>query len=196
MLPIIFLIINRMTKNVKREDAEKEWEDKEELNGERDDLNIHVKCVTDEENGLVLFAEAGSDFVDALLTFLRLPLGTVVKFVKPLYYTKVIGSLTTLYNGLENLDSIHFLNKDAKSMLLSPKGLVSKYDWPRYESGFTESTASFTIRDDLWVMGGVEGSVMSTLDSLGYDLIEMEGAKIKDVTFGLTEVKSVLMFLF
>lgn len=188
-----------MTKNVKREDAEKEWEDKEELNGEREDWNIHVKFVINKEKTEVLFAEAGSDFVDALLTFLLLPLGTIAKFLNNHFIdfeTPVIGSLSTLYNGLENLDSIHFLNRDAKTLLLNPKGLVSKYDWPRYESGLTESTASFAISDYLWVMGGVEGSVVSTLNSLGIDLIDMNGAETKDVTFNLNEVKSILMFLF
>ena len=191
-----------MTKNVKREDAEEEWEDKEELNDEREgteeewkDLNIHAKFVTNKEKSKVLFAEGGSDFVDALLTFLLLPLGTIVKFLND-HYDKalVIGSLSSLYNGLENLDSIHFLNEDAKSLLLNPKGLVSKYDWPRYESGLAESTASFAISDDLRVMGGVEGSVMSTLNSLGIALTDMDGAEIKDVTFDLDEVKSMFLF--
>ncbi|KAL1555510.1 hypothetical protein AAHA92_11236 [Salvia divinorum] len=201
-----------MTKNVKREGADEEWEDKEELNderegaedmsedeeeeseGEREDLSIYVKFVTNKENTRVLFAEVGSDFADALLTFLLLPLGTIVKFLNN-HYSKapVIGSLSSLYNGLENLDSIDFLHKDAKSLLLTPKGLVSKYDWPKYESGLTESTASFTISDDLRVMGGVEGSVMSTLNSLGIALIDMDGAETKDVTFDLHEILELLM---
>ncbi|XP_042008741.1 uncharacterized protein LOC121757273 [Salvia splendens] len=175
-----------MTENVKREDKEEEWVD----------FYIRVKFVTNKEKTKVLFAEAGSDFADALLTFLLIPLGTIVKFVNKYYKDKapVIGSLSTLYNALENLDDIHFPNKDAKTLLLNPKGLLSKHDWPDYDPGFTESTASFVISDDLRVMGSVESSVMSTLTSLGIGLVDMDGAETRDVTFGFRKILKLLIF--
>ncbi|KAL7128793.1 hypothetical protein ABFS83_13G018200 [Erythranthe nasuta] len=73
----------------------------------------------------VLFAEIDSSFADVLVSFLTLPLGTIIKVLKKHYgddqETRVtIGSITTLYNGLANLDISHFETEAAKEMLLDP----------------------------------------------------------------------------
>ncbi|KAL6554124.1 hypothetical protein OROMI_019797 [Orobanche minor] len=75
---------------------------------------------------MVLYAEADSHFVDVLLSFLTLPLGTIIRILGKHYgddeaHAPVIGSLTTMYNGLANLDNDHFCTESGKQMLLNPR---------------------------------------------------------------------------
>jgi hypothetical protein len=42
---------------------------------------VSLKVIVDRERNKVLYAEAGKDFVDALLSFLTLPLGTIARLV-------------------------------------------------------------------------------------------------------------------
>ncbi|KAH6780508.1 hypothetical protein C2S52_011745 [Perilla frutescens var. hirtella] len=71
----------------------------------------------------VVFAEADSHVVDVLLSFLTFPLGKMVRILENHYGNEapVVGSLTTLYRGLFNLDSTHFCVVGAKQMLLNPR---------------------------------------------------------------------------
>ncbi|XP_057792678.1 uncharacterized protein LOC131009392 [Salvia miltiorrhiza] len=158
---------------------------------------IHVKLIMNKGKTKVLFAEAGSDFVDALLSFLPLPLGTIVKVLKKQFGEKVLlaGSLKTLYNGLANLDTIHFLTEDAKILLLNPTSLDEDEQLPLDEV-FTETTASFIISDDLKVMRSVEGSVMSTLRSLGIAITDMDGAEIRDMHLGYAQMMTLMAIMF
>ncbi|GFP79562.1 hypothetical protein PHJA_000099700 [Phtheirospermum japonicum] len=77
-----------------------------------------------EEKTKVLFAEADSDFADVLLSFLTLPLGTIIRVMNKHYQDKappVIGSLTSLYKGLGNLNKAYFWSEGGKQMLLNPR---------------------------------------------------------------------------
>ncbi|CAL9025455.1 unnamed protein product [Prunus brigantina] len=66
-----------------------------------------------QEHNKVLFAESGKDFVDFLfITFLSLPVGTVIKLLSK---KCMVGCLGKLYDSLENLDNTYLqpnLNKD------------------------------------------------------------------------------------
>ncbi|KAL6554111.1 hypothetical protein OROMI_019784 [Orobanche minor] len=86
------------------------------------DVKFSLKVVINKQKTKVLFAEAGRDFTDVLLSFLTLPLGKIVRVLERHYKDEapVIGSLTSLYNGLSNLDSTHFSTESAKQMLLDP----------------------------------------------------------------------------
>ncbi|XP_012841430.1 PREDICTED: uncharacterized protein LOC105961722 [Erythranthe guttata] len=91
------------------------------------DVEFNLEVVTGEHDQ-VLFLEAGSDFADVLISFLTLPLGTIVRVLNQHYCgdddkeaPPTIGSLTSLYNGLENLDSCHFWTESCKEMLLNPR---------------------------------------------------------------------------
>ncbi|KAL7128791.1 hypothetical protein ABFS83_13G018000 [Erythranthe nasuta] len=91
-----------------------------------EDVKFSLKVMTNKLRTKVLFAETDSDFVDVLFSFLTLPLGTIVKVLKKHYgddeETAVgIGSLTSLYNGLANLDSVHFSTDGCKEVLLNPR---------------------------------------------------------------------------
>ncbi|KAL7086743.1 hypothetical protein ACP275_13G019800 [Erythranthe tilingii] len=90
------------------------------------DVKFSLKVMTNKLRTKVLFAEADSGFVDVLISFLTLPLGTIMKVLKKHYgddeETAVdIGSLTSLYNGLANLESVHFWTEGCKEVLLNPR---------------------------------------------------------------------------
>lgn len=87
------------------------------------DVKFLLKVMVNKEKRKILFAEADCRFVDVLLSFLTLPLGTIVRILEKHYGDEapVIGSLTTLYNGVANLDSFHFWTEGAKSILLHPR---------------------------------------------------------------------------
>ncbi|XP_057792644.1 uncharacterized protein LOC131009366 [Salvia miltiorrhiza] len=93
------------------------------MSDSKKDVTFSLKAMVNEEKRKVLFADVDSTFADVLLSFLTLPLGTIVRILKKHYEDEqpVFGSLTTLYNGLENLDSVHFWTKGAKSILLHPQ---------------------------------------------------------------------------
>ncbi|KAJ8639407.1 hypothetical protein MRB53_016101 [Persea americana] len=77
-----------------------------------------LTLLVDNERNRVIYAESGKDFVEILLSFLTLPLGTVIKLSGK---QSNMGSLTMLYKSLEDLD-LEFLNtKACKDMLLHPK---------------------------------------------------------------------------
>ena len=86
------------------------------------DVRFTLRAMLNKENKKFLFADIDSSFADVLLSFLTLPLGMIVRILKNHYKDEppAFGSLATLYNGLANLDSIHFWTEDAKSILLHP----------------------------------------------------------------------------
>lgn len=88
------------------------------------DATFSLKVMVNKEKRKVLFADVDSTFADVLLSFLTLPLGAIVRILKNHYGDEeapAFGSLTSLYNSLENLDSVHFLTEGAKSILLHPR---------------------------------------------------------------------------
>lgn len=76
---------------------------------------IQVKFVVDKEERKVVFGESGKEFVDVLLSFLTLPLGTVVRLLGK---QSSLGCFDGLYKSVENLDIAHFQIKACKNMLL------------------------------------------------------------------------------
>ena len=162
------------------------------MNEEKEEVRLPVKFIVNKDKTKVLFAEAGHDFTDALLSFLVLPLGTIMKILKK-HKAPVIGSLSTLYNGLVNLDTFHFSTEDAKNLLLNPKSLDAG-EHPRFDRAFTKARACFIIGDDLKVMRSVEGSIMSTLNRLGVAMTEMDEAETWNLKFGYKEVRICILF--
>ncbi|KAL7086747.1 hypothetical protein ACP275_13G020200 [Erythranthe tilingii] len=102
------------------------------------DVEFTLKVMINKQKTKVVFAEIDSDFADVLISFLTMPLGTIIRVLKNHYgedeETRVnIGSLTTLYDGLlirlcktntyhlSNLDNDHFETEAAKKLLLHPE---------------------------------------------------------------------------
>ncbi|KAK2972223.1 hypothetical protein RJ640_014281 [Escallonia rubra] len=84
---------------------------------------LTLKIWVDKAQNKVLFAEAGEEFVDILLSFLTLPLGTIVRLLsKPSDALQLkLGSLTTLYESVSALQTKHFWTEAGKVMLLNPR---------------------------------------------------------------------------
>ncbi|EYU34005.1 hypothetical protein MIMGU_mgv1a021208mg [Erythranthe guttata] len=84
-----------------------------------------LKVYVNKQNTKVLFAEADRDFVEVLISFLTLPLGTIVRVLRKHYgdnhdSAPVFGSITTLYDGISKLDSVNFWTEGCKEVLLNP----------------------------------------------------------------------------
>ncbi|KAK7256844.1 hypothetical protein RIF29_30376 [Crotalaria pallida] len=90
---------------------------------------VTLRLVIDEAKNKVVFAHAGKDFVDALLSFLTLPLGTIARLVANESNIEKcsIGSLSSLYESVANLEAKHFLTETCKEMLLQPRNSMESY---------------------------------------------------------------------
>jgi hypothetical protein len=80
--------------------------------------SIKIKLAVDKAWNRVLFANAGSDFVDVLLSFMTLPLSAV----RLVAGASSPGCLSTLYQGISCLRESKLLRFDAcHDMLLRPR---------------------------------------------------------------------------
>ncbi|KAK4268666.1 hypothetical protein QN277_025286 [Acacia crassicarpa] len=91
---------------------------------------ISLRVILDKEKNTVLYAEAGKDFVDVLLSFLTLPLGTSARLVdkdsnmKPLR----LGCISSLYQSLANLEPKYWNSETCKQMLLQPRSPMERFN--------------------------------------------------------------------
>ncbi|XP_077252484.1 uncharacterized protein LOC143891861 [Tasmannia lanceolata] len=69
----------------------------------------------------VLFAEAGKDFTDFLMSLLALPVGSVIRLLTK---QKMVGCIGKLYESVENLSGTYILPGSDKNLLLNP-GMVT-----------------------------------------------------------------------
>ncbi|XP_061352110.1 uncharacterized protein LOC133283527 [Gastrolobium bilobum] len=78
-------------------------------------VKVPLKVLVDKGKNKVVFAEAGKDFVDALFSFLTLPLGTIVRLIRKESNIQQVrvGSLSSLYESVE--------------MLLQPRNSMEAY---------------------------------------------------------------------
>ncbi|KAL3635458.1 hypothetical protein CASFOL_020005 [Castilleja foliolosa] len=88
-----------------------------------EDVKFSLSVLVNKQRTKVLYAEVESDFADILLSFLSLPLGTIVRILGKHYgdESPVVGSLTTLYKSLSNLNNDLFCTESCKLMLLNPR---------------------------------------------------------------------------
>ncbi|KAL6569447.1 hypothetical protein OROMI_013961 [Orobanche minor] len=95
-----------------------------------EDVQFSLKVLINKQKTKVLYAKADNHLVDVLLSFLTLPLGTVIKILGKHYgndeaQAPVIGSLNTMYNGLANLDSDHFCTESSNRQRFQSSKLIS-----------------------------------------------------------------------
>ncbi|KAF3451019.1 hypothetical protein FNV43_RR07108 [Rhamnella rubrinervis] len=103
---------------------------------------IELKLSIDKTRNQVLFAESNKAFVDVLLSFLTLPMGTIVRLADK---KSGIGSMDKLYKSAEGFDEEYFWTKAGKSMLLDPRSaygihynnLIVKVDETDYTKLYT-----------------------------------------------------------
>ncbi|KAF7825581.1 DUF674 family protein [Senna tora] len=84
---------------------------------------ISLRLMVDKERKRVIFAEAGKEFVDVLLSFLTLPLGTIARLVSKDSNLKAVkfGCISSLYQSVGNIDQEYFCTNTCKEMLLQPR---------------------------------------------------------------------------
>lgn len=85
------------------------------------DTKLSMKLLIDTKAGKVLFAEAEKDCVDFLFHILSLPAGTIISLLKE---KGMSGSLTNLYESVENLKDTYIQPNQCKDILLKPKSSV------------------------------------------------------------------------
>ncbi|KAG6760270.1 hypothetical protein POTOM_036777 [Populus tomentosa] len=76
---------------------------------------ISLKLLIDSKHNKVVFAEAGKDFVDFLLSLLALPVGTVIRLLTK---STMIGCIANLYGSLEKLDESYMQPNQNKDSIL------------------------------------------------------------------------------
>ncbi|XP_057489362.1 uncharacterized protein LOC130775221 [Actinidia eriantha] len=78
---------------------------------------VSLKLLIDTKSSRVLYAEAGKDFVDFLVSLLHLPVVTVIRLIKD----SMVGSLSDLYESIENLTETYWQPNHNKESLLQPQ---------------------------------------------------------------------------
>lgn len=86
---------------------------------------IDIKVVQSKSQKKVIFAEANGDFVNFILSFLTMPLGSIIKLLGPNSFD---GCVTNLYKSVENLDSS--LCTCSHTVLLNP-GVAPQFGCPK-----------------------------------------------------------------
>ncbi|KAF6169807.1 hypothetical protein GIB67_034199 [Kingdonia uniflora] len=82
---------------------------------------IQLKVLVNIEHNRVVFVESQKNFDDILLSFLTLPVGTIIRLLRKQPHPLRMGYLNSLYEGLENLEASYFKNDICKNMLLRPR---------------------------------------------------------------------------
>jgi hypothetical protein len=90
---------------------------------------VSLRIMVDKERNRVLYAEAGKDFVDVLLSFLTLPLGTIARLISQKSNIEAVefGSISSLYRGVLDLDQQYLWSPACKEMLLQPRNSMEFY---------------------------------------------------------------------
>jgi hypothetical protein len=84
---------------------------------------VTIRVLVDKKKNKVLFAEADKDFVDVLLSFLTLRLGTIAKLVAndSNFEALSFGSISSLYQSVSDLDEKYLWSQTCKEMLINPR---------------------------------------------------------------------------
>ncbi|XP_048420664.1 uncharacterized protein LOC125468015 [Pyrus x bretschneideri] len=81
---------------------------------------ISLKALVDKERNQIMFIESENDFIDVVLSFLTIPMGTIVRLAPKQSVPLEIGCMKNLYASVENMDVKHFWSKACRDMLLCP----------------------------------------------------------------------------
>ncbi|CAI9301553.1 unnamed protein product [Lactuca saligna] len=173
------------------------------------DKSVQLKVYLDKKKKKVKFAVAEEDFVEILFSFFTLPLGTIAKLSRKYSNNDIkVGSLTSLYGSVVDLNLQHFSSKNSKDGLLNPrnsslshcKKLKVNLDEtnPMDDSVatddvvFLKNKGNFIITDDLNVKPFMLDKSIQLLNSLGVESINcLEERKMR---FGLEEFSNLLMW--
>ncbi|KAM1255096.1 hypothetical protein PS1_029564 [Malus domestica] len=79
---------------------------------------ISLKALVDKERNHVIFIESDKHFIDVLLSFLTIPMGTIVRNTRKHSVPVEIGCLNNLYASVANIDVQHLQTEAYRRMLL------------------------------------------------------------------------------
>lgn len=87
--------------------------------------SIRFKALVNKESNKVIFVETDNvDFIDALFSFLTIPMGTIIKLDRNNSHSSTpvkIGCMNNLYSSVESMDGHYFRGEGCKAMLLCPR---------------------------------------------------------------------------
>ncbi|CAL2263797.1 unnamed protein product [Prunus armeniaca] len=86
-----------------------------------------LEGLVDKRSNTILFVESDNDFIDVLLSFLTIPMGTIVRRARKHSVPLEIGSLINLYASVANIDVRHFQAEACKEMLIYPHNGVESH---------------------------------------------------------------------
>ncbi|KAL6292796.1 hypothetical protein ACE6H2_000938 [Prunus campanulata] len=79
-----------------------------------------LNALVDKGSNTIIFVESDNHFIDVLLSFLAIPMGTIVRCASKHSVPLEIGCMSNLYAGVANTDVRHFQTEACKEMLLCP----------------------------------------------------------------------------
>ncbi|PNX54470.1 DUF674 family protein [Trifolium pratense] len=110
-------------------------------------LTVFVK----KEENKVVYAEAGKEFVDALFSFLTLPLGTIARLMAEESNIEAarFGSLSSLYQSVKDLDERYLFSQTSKEILLKPSNsMIAYFQKMKLNIDDTELLQSYFVCED------------------------------------------------
>ncbi|CAN6556572.1 unnamed protein product [Malus baccata var. baccata] len=81
---------------------------------------ISLKALVDKERNQIIFIESENAFIDVVLSFLTIPMGTIIRLAPNQSVPLEIGCMKNLYASVENMDVKHFRSNACRDMLLCP----------------------------------------------------------------------------
>ncbi|KAK7858256.1 hypothetical protein CFP56_013806 [Quercus suber] len=168
---------------------------------------VSLKLLIDKMEHRVIFAEAGKEFVDFLISILGLPVGTVIRLLRS---QGMVGCLQNLYESIENLSDSYLQPGQNKSTLLMPivhinggplllPNVESSTSWNLYscstskannhgssssEGGYVKGVVTYMVMDDLKVR---PMSIISGITLLNKLVKEIGALEEKVVHLGMDE---------
>nr|TKS16856.1 hypothetical protein D5086_0000016870 [Populus alba] len=161
---------------------------------------MSLKLLIDSKHNRVVFAEAGKEFVDFLLSLLALPVGTIIRLLTK---STMIGCIANLYGSIEKLDESYMQpnqNKDSilnptittQSLYMSKKKFVAtnvsaSTDTPASDQagGYVKGLVTYMVTDDLSVSPMSMVSVVGLLNKI--EIKDFSVLEEKVVEFGIDE---------
>ncbi|KAF7056011.1 LOW QUALITY PROTEIN: hypothetical protein CFC21_063471 [Triticum aestivum] len=128
--------------------------------------SIKINLAVDRSRNRVLFADAGSDFVDVLLTFLTLPLSAVQSCLAG---ATSPGCLSNLCASVDRLRDLRLLKVEAcHGMLLMPTH-TDEFDQAGSTETFVSRKERFVISDAMTIKPASTSSLQSLPQAFGSD---------------------------
>ncbi|XP_068339143.1 uncharacterized protein [Pyrus communis] len=88
---------------------------------------IRLKALVDKRSNKIIFIESGNAFIDVLLSFLTIPLGSIIKLGREHSAQVEIGCMNNLYSSVEEIDVCELRSDACREMLLLPRNAAESH---------------------------------------------------------------------